>query len=140
MSKDSKILFVCRANSGRSQIAMELYNHIRPEMASSAGTHVDEPGQKIKDRPTAASAIEVMSELGIDMRENTRTQLTPELLQNFDHVVVLAETRAIPDYLNTWVPAEMWHIEDTRERPIERVRQIRDEIKRRVDELATRYN
>lgn len=135
----SKILFVCRANSGRSQIAMELFNKIRPH-AESAGTHVDEPGQKLKDRPTAQTAIEVMQELGVDMSNNIRRQLTPPILENYDHIVVLAETAAIPSYLNTWVAAEMWHIEDTRYQPLDKVRQIRDEIGRRVQDLAVRLN
>lgn len=136
----AKILFVCRANSGRSQIAMELYNLLRPGMAESAGTHVDEPGQQLRDRATAQTAIEVMHELGVDISSNTRRQLMPQMLEDYDHVIVLAETAAIPAYLNTWVAAEMWHIEDTRYKPLKHVREIRDQIDTRVKELIKRQN
>ena len=135
-----KILFVCRANSGRSQMAMELYNRIYPGEAESAGTHVDKPGQKIKYRPTSASAIIVMRKIGIDMGENTRRQLVPEMLNKYDHVVVLAETKSIPAFLNTWAGAEMWHIEDTKNVDIEEATRIRDELDKRVVDLSHRLH
>lgn len=135
-----KILFVCRANSGRSQMAMELYNSLMPGEAESAGTQVDEPGQQLKDRPTAASAIEAMRLAGIDISANTRRQLTPELLNNYDHVIVLAETKAIPSYLNTWPAAEMWHIEDTKRNGTERAVEIRDKLYERIKDLAKRLH
>lgn len=135
-----KILFVCRANSGRSQMAMTLYNSLVPGEAESAGTQVDEPGQQLKDRPTAASAIEAMRLAGMDISTNTRRQLTPELLNNYDHVVVLAETKAIPSYLNTWPAAEMWHVEDTKRNGTERAVEIRDKLNERIKDLAERLH
>jgi protein-tyrosine-phosphatase len=135
-----KVLFVCRANSGRSQIAMELYNHLYPGEAHSAGTHVDKPGQTLKERPTAASAIAAMAEIGIDMKNNKRRQLTPEMLDEYDHVIVLAEKKSIPGYLNTWPGAEMWHIEDTRVQGPARAAVIRNHIFSRVKDLGRRLH
>lgn len=135
-----KVLFVCRANSGRSQMAMELYNRLFPGEAESAGTSVDKPGQRLRHRPTAGSAIAAMDELGIDMRDNHRRQLTPELLSHYDHVVVLAETKSIPSYLNTWPTAEMWHIEDTKVQGPVRAALIRDRLYFRVLELGRRLH
>lgn len=135
-----KVLFVCRANSGRSQMAMELYNKLYPGEAESAGTHVDEPGQKIQDRPTASSALQAMAQIGIDMSSNTRRQLTPDMLPLYDLVVVLAETKAIPSYLNTWPAAEMWHIEDTRRNGLERAGIIRDNLEKRIENLGLRLH
>lgn len=135
-----KVLFVCRANSGRSQMAMELYNQLQPGEAESAGTHVDEPGQMLKDRPTAASAIAAMRDIGVDMSNNTRRQLTPDMLNDYDHIVVLAEAKAIPSFLNTWPGAEMWHIEDTKRVDHNRAAQVREIIYKRVRELARRLH
>ncbi len=135
-----KILFVCRANSGRSQIAMELYNRIFPGEAESAGTQVDTPGQMIMYRKTAASAISSMKEIGIDMSENRRRQLQPEELNNYDHVIVLAETKSIPAYLNTWPGAEMWHIEDTKNIGLDKAIEVRKNLELRVKDLAERLH
>lgn len=135
-----KILFVCRANSGRSQMAMELYNLLHPDEAESAGTHVDQPGQKLADRPTAASAIAAMRDIGVDMSQNTRRQLKPEMLDQYDHIIVLAETRAIPSFLNTWAGAEMWHIEDTKRVDHARAAIIRENIYKRAKELSGRLH
>lgn len=135
-----KVLFVCRANSGRSQMAMELYNRLYPHEAESAGTQVDEPGQKLADRPTARSAIEAMRQLGVDMANNARRQLTPGMLEHYDHVVVLAETKSIPAYLNTWPGAEMWHIEDTRRDPVSRAIIVRDYLNQRIEDLGKRLH
>ena len=47
-----KILFVCKGNVGRSQMATALFNKMSKIKASSAGTNVKEDeGQKIKEIP-----------------------------------------------------------------------------------------
>lgn len=108
------VLFVCRANSGRSQIAMELYNLLHPAEAESAGTMVETPGQHLKDRPTAQIGISIMKEIGIDMSENIRTQVTPEMLSQYEKVVVLAEPEVIPSYMHTAPNVLFRYIEDIR--------------------------
>ena len=121
-------------------MAMELYNRIYPGEAESAGTQVEEPGQKLEDRPTAASALAAMKEIGIDMSGNTRKQLTSEMLSDYDHVIVLSETKSIPAYLNTWPGAEMWHIEDTKRNGEQKAQTIRNILNSRIKDLAVRLH
>jgi len=109
-----KVLFVCRANSGRSQIAMELYNQLHPGEAESAGTIVEEPGQELINRPTARIGISIMKEVGIDMTHNKRRQLTAEMLNEYDLIIVLAEPEVIPDYLYSANNVLLRPVEDIR--------------------------
>lgn len=131
-----KVLFVCRANSGRSQIAMELYNRMHPGEAHSAGTDVDVPGQHLKYRETATAGILAMYKLGIDMSENPRTQLTEQMLSVYDMIVVLAEPEAIPHYLYDAPNVKIYTVEDTRYKSPEKVWEICREIWRIVQEVS----
>lgn len=131
-----KVLFVCRANSGRSQIAMELYNKLHPGEAYSAGTKVDVPGQHLKYRETAGPGILAMHKLGIDMSENPRTQLTERMVREYDVVVVLAEPEAIPYYLYNAPNVKINTVEDTRYKSPEQVWEICREIWRIVQEVS----
>jgi arsenate reductase len=77
-----------------------------------------------------------MQEVGIDLSSATPRKLTAELAQGADLLVTMGCGDACP-----YVPGlriEDWPLEDPRNKPIERVREIRDEIRRRVEELLTR--
>lgn len=82
----------------------------------------------------------VMKELGIDMSENSRIQLTEEMLSDYDKVVVLAEPESIPNYLESDPKVGIWDVEDIRGKSVEEAREIRDEIKHKVNELAKRLH
>ena len=131
-----KVLFVCKFNVGRSQTAMEFYNQLRPGGADSAGTLVDEPGQKLKERFRADAIITAMKELGIDMTENVRKQIVPEALDRYDQIIVMAEPETVPEWLEKSDKAVFWKIQDARDVPLEGTRKIRDEIKAKVEKFV----
>jgi protein-tyrosine-phosphatase len=135
-----KVLFVCRSNVGRSQMAMEFYNQLYPGDATSAGTMVDIPGQKLKERGPAVEVVLAMKELGIDMSENVRMQLSPEMTNQYDRVVVLAEPESIPNYLESAPNVEIWDVEDARGKTVEQAKVIRDQIKHLVEGLAKKLH
>ena len=94
-----KILFVCKGNVGRSQMAAELFTKYTGIKAFSAGIKVFEnENQKLNEIPLAEPVIRFMKKEGIDVAENVRTQLTPEMVKEFDKMVVMAESDIIPDY------------------------------------------
>ena len=79
-----KIIFVCKANHGRSQLAEALFNNLAKgkHTAFSAGTKViredaNREGQIISD----PNIITVMKEVGLDVSQNVRNQFTPEMLK-----------------------------------------------------------
>ena len=136
-----KVLFVCNANMGRSQVAEALFNQLSGEPATSAGTRADAivemtkpSSRRLKD--AGSSAITYMSEQGVDVSESLREQLTPELVQEADKVIVMADDDTWPDYLRNSDKVVVWEIQDTRGMGPDSARPLYDEIKRRVQELV----
>ena len=125
-----KVLFVCVGNSGRSQMA-EAFSKRSGEgviEAESAGT---EPAEGLSQTVVAA-----MREIGCDMSGHHPKMITLEMVNSADRVITMGcdvEGEVCPAAL---VSAEDWGLEDPHGKPIEKVREIRDEIKRRVAALV----
>ncbi len=117
---------------------MEFYNQLVPKGADSAGTIVDYPGEKLKDRLGAATIVTAMKEVGIDMTENIRTQIRPHDIDKYDQIIVMAEPETIPEWLKSNKKTIIWTIKDAKDQPIEVTRQIRDELKAKVQQLVGR--
>ena len=122
------VLFVCVHNSGRSQMAEAFLNKLAPgrARATSAGT-----------RPAAAidpTVVEAMREVGIDISHQKPKRLTPEVLAPADRVITMGcEVAEVCP--TTFVETEDWDIDAPKGKPIEEVRQIREQIQTRVREL-----
>jgi protein-tyrosine-phosphatase len=121
-----KILFVCVENSGRSQIAeafVKTYGKGKVE-AMSAGTM---PAKEVNP-----IVVEIMLEKGIDLSGNTPKLITNQMVQEADMIIVMgcsAEGFCPAPLLNKVVD---WGIEDPKGKPVEKVREIRDEIEKKV--------
>src|SRR4030042_670976 len=124
------ILFVCVHNSGRSQMAEAFFNQLAQgkAMALSAGTDPDDAID-----PTV---IKVMQEIGIDLSTKKPKALTIEMLERADKVVTMGcgVEGVCPA---SFVETEDWGLEDPKGKPLERVREIRDEIRARVAQMLT---
>ena len=133
-----KILFVCRRNHGRSQMAEGIFNKLAEgkHQATSVGTQViradaNREGQKISD----TQIIAVMKEIEVDVSENIRNQLTPEMLEKVDKVIVMAQPESIPEYLKQSTKAIFWEIPDTYHVPLEFVRNVRNQLQVLIGDL-----
>jgi len=121
-----KILFVCVENAGRSQMAEAFANHYGKGklVASSAGI-------MLADRVNPV-VIEVMREKGIDISMNKPKLLTTKMTEEADKIISMGCS------VEKYCPAPLltnvidWGLEDPKGKPIEKVRQIRDEIEKRV--------
>jgi arsenate reductase (thioredoxin) len=122
------VLFVCTQNAGRSQMAQALFEkHGPPDVrAESAGA---EPTDRV--HPVV---VEAMREIGIDLSGRRPKKLTLEMQLHADWAITLACGARCP-----YVPSvvEDWDVADPAGQPIEEVRRIRDDIERRVVDLAT---
>jgi arsenate reductase len=122
------VIFACVHNAGRSQMAAALFNKLaNPEKARalSAGTS---PGERVHPEVVA-----VMREQGIDVSGARPRKLTPELASEAQLLITMGCGDECP-----FVPGlrtEDWPLEDPKGRPLERVREIRDEIRLRVEDL-----
>jgi protein-tyrosine-phosphatase len=137
-----KILTICRANVGRSQMLAGLLQKMFPDRTViSAGTKVvssttgeNMHGTYLKDTKGVEKVIDVLKEEGIDWSGAMRTQLTPEMLEEVDRVIVMAEPENIPDYLKNHPKMIYWEVADPKGTPIEGHREARDKIKKLVEE------
>ena len=121
-----KVIFVCVHNSGRSQIAEAFANRLGGDVltAESAGT---EPGESLN--PTAVHA---MNEIGYDMTGHHPKMMTLDMVNSADRIVTMGCGVDAATCPAAFIPTEDWGLEDPKSQPIEKVREIRDEIERRV--------
>lgn len=124
------ILFVCVENAGRSQIAEGFFNKYAPEgyKAISAGT---KPVSQINP-----VAVEAMKEVGIDISNQKSKDITEDMMRNSTKIVNMGcmEKQSCPTlFLHNLID---WNIEDPKGKPIEKVREIRNQIEQRVKELV----
>jgi len=123
-----KVLFICVHNSGRSQMAEAFFNHLggRKVEAVSAGTM---PADEID-----ATVVRVMREAGLDISRQKPKMLTIEMMKSADKVVSMG--CGVEDTCPAGiVPMDDWGIEDPAGKPPEKVREIRDTIREKVEAL-----
>lgn len=130
------VLFVCQANVGRSQVAMELWRQ-KGGQADSSGTKVDTPGLTLLERPTSRTIVGIMwDKHGIDMIKNVRTQISQENAADYDKIIVMAEHETVPQWLFDDKRAEFWSIQDPKMQNYETTLRIVGEVQDGVEKLA----
>jgi len=125
------ILFVCVENAGRSQMAEAFANHYGKGklIASSAGVVLAERVNPM--------VVEAMKEKGIDISMNKPKLLTTKMAGGADQIITMGCS------VEKFCPAPLlknvidWGLEDPKGKPIEKVRQIRDEIEKKVLKLIS---
>ena len=143
-----KILFICRGNVARSQMAESIFNKMAENkyVATSAGTKVfnkegeSRDGRLLKDTLGAENVITSMLLIGTDVNNNARTQLTPELLEECNKAIIMAEPETIPDYLKECNKTIYWEVEDPKGMDLENTTKIREQIEVLVLKLLSSLN
>ncbi len=123
-----EVLFVCKHNAGRSQMAaglVKLRSRGRIHVRSAGST----PGEEINP-----AAIAAMTELGVDMSEEFPKPITDEAVRAADVVITMGCGDACPIFPGRRY--EDWELDDPEGKDLETVRRIRDEIDVRVRELV----
>jgi protein-tyrosine-phosphatase len=123
------VLFVCVHNAGRSQMAAGFMNTL-----GAGRVEVLSAGSAPKDSINPV-AVQAMQEIGIDISNNTPKVLTPEAVQESDAVITMGCGDVCPFYPGKRY--EDWVLDDPAGQGIESVRVIRDDIKKRVEQLLS---
>ena len=123
-----KVLFVCVENARRSQMAEALFNKLAEgrAVAVSAG---DRPALRVDPK-----AIEVMKEVGIDITKQRPKSLTMKMVEEADTVITMGCGADVCPVVPKRV--EEWKIEDPAGKPIAKFREVRNEIRKRVEKLV----
>jgi len=124
-----RILFVCVENAGRSQMAEAFANYYGKGklIVSSAG---NKPTNKVNP-----VVVEALKEKGIDISMNKPKMLTFQMAQDADLIVTMScnDQGICPGPF--FKPTVDWKLEDPKGKPIEKVREIRDDVEQRVQKL-----
>ncbi len=123
------ILFVCVENAGRSQIAEAFFRKFAPPKFNvvSAGT---QPSSQLNPL-----VVEVMKEVGIDITNQSPKILSNSMIKSSFKTINMGcmDKKSCPSLFENNIVD--WNITDPKEKTIEQVRQIRDQIEREVLQL-----
>ncbi len=125
------VVFACVHNAGRSQMAAAFFNAFADPTKARALSAGTQPADRVNP-----VVVEAMQEAGIDISAKTPQRLTQTVAEQASLLVTMGCGDECP-----YVPGLQrndWPLDDPAGQPLERVRAIRDDIRRRVHTLVTR--
>ena len=131
METQKEILFVCVENAGRSQMAQAFADKYGLR-ATSAGTV---PASRVNPL-----VVDAMEEKGIDVSKNVPKMLTPEMINRATLVITMgcSVEEVCPKPMLAQMQKKLidWNLKDPKGKSLPEVRDIRDEIEKRVLDLS----
>jgi arsenate reductase len=125
-------LFACVHNAGRSQMSAAYFNLLADPARARGISAGSEPGVRVHPE-----VVEVMKEVGVDLSAVKPQIITPAMAAEVSYLVTMGCGPVCP--VIPQVRREDWPLEDLKGKPIERVREIRDDIRRRIVDLIARF-
>lgn len=122
------VLFLCIANTVRSQMAEGFFNHLYRGRAQAISG-----GVKAGNGPHPL-AVQAMAEAGVDISRQASKTFTEKMLRSADLVVKVCSEfdRACPLLP---VPSVHWDVENPHGKTLEVFRRVRDDVRGRVERL-----
>jgi arsenate reductase (thioredoxin) len=127
-----RVLFVCVANSGRSVLAERLFRR------AAAGRHETRSAGSKPGTAAHTAVAEALAEVGLDVRDHVPQRLDAAVLAWADLVVSTCSDEICP--VTPGVERIRWELPDPKGRSLAEVRELRDEIGRRVEALVARFD
>jgi len=122
------VLFACVHNAGRSQMAAAWFDRLADAARARALSAGTQPGQRVHPE-----VVTVMREVGIDLSTVVPRKLTDELAASVDMLVTMGCGESCP--VVPGIERVDWPLDDPKDQPMERVREIRDDVELRVRRL-----
>ena len=122
------VIFACIHNAGRSQMAAAWFNALADATKARAISAGTEPGARVHPE-----VLEAMREVGIDLADRKPQKLTDDLAQRAQMLVTMGCGEQCP--VVPGLKRDDWPLEDPKGKPVERVREIRDDVQARVKAL-----
>jgi arsenate reductase len=125
------VLFACVHNAGRSQMAAAWFNALANPKAARAISAGTEPGPRVHPE-----VLEAMKEVGIDLSNVQPTLLTHDLAAGAVLLVTMGCGEQCP--VVPGLRRDDWPLEDPKGKPLARVREIRDDVRGRIEALIAK--
>jgi arsenate reductase len=125
------VIFACIHNAGRSQMAAAWFAKLADSTKARALSAGTDPGARVHPE-----VLEAMKEVGVDLSRATPQRLTDALAAEANMLITMGCGEACP--VVPGVERDDWPLEDPKGKPIDRVREIREEVRLRVTELLRR--
>lgn len=125
------VIFACIHNAGRSQMAAAWFNALADATKARAISAGTDPGTRVHPE-----VLEAMREVGIDLAGRTPQKLTDDLARGAQMLITMGCGEQCP--VVPGLRRDDWPLEDPKGKPVERVREIRDDVRARVAALLDR--
>jgi protein-tyrosine-phosphatase len=127
------VLFVCVENAGRSQMAEAFFRKYAPAKFNviSAGT--------VPSSQLNPIVVQVMKEVGIEMVQQSPKKLSTEMIENSSKTINMGcmDKESCPAlFVNDVLD---WNIPDPKDKSIDDVRKIRDQILKKILQLVESF-
>jgi arsenate reductase (thioredoxin) len=126
------VLFVCVGNQGRSVMAQRLFER------AAGSAHASRSAGSFPGDVPHPQVVEALREVGIDASDHVPHKLDDADLGWADIAVSVCADEVCP--VTPGVRRISWDIPDPIVMPLEQVREVRDEIGRRAEELVRRLD
>jgi arsenate reductase len=127
-----KVLFVCMHNAGRSQMAAAFFNELADKEKARAISAGIKPATTVY-----LEALVAMQEIGIEIVHCVPQKMNYQSCSDARHVITFGCGDECPVVFGA--TTQDWFVGDPRGKPLERVREIRDEIKTQVEAFLTKH-
>ena len=136
-----KVLFICKGNVGRSQMAEAIFNSLASNKAIATSAGVDPgsyEGKRISEAGPNVTAC--MKDIGLNVSDRVSKKLTKDMYNSADVIVSMVNKDVLPSHLQSSAKLVLWDITDPKSMDYAGHVAIRDRIYKKVKGLVKELN